>query len=415
MRRLALLLAAALLLIAAPTASAAVSVTRAELNGGQVRVEGRGATPSATITVSSPESTASGRADSGGSFRVEASNFRSSTCRVTVGDGTSSAQATLAGCTPAATPPPPPPPPPAPSNSVPPTSLSLSHAALDQVGTLAVAGVTFPANPATPLDFAVQSSHPNNAAVPASVHVENFSDPANPVASFTVTYASVVAGPTQVTISVSAAGMTKTAVLTLNPPPAPTLAPGERGPGFVGADFTTFATKGTTIFLGPNGVGPLRVDIIAGRLPDGLRLVQPGCATPAKCPYVAIVGTPTRAQTSTFTVRATDARGQQATGTFTITINPALPLAITPQQWAPVTVGSFSNLWIDGSGGVRPYRWAVTAGQLPPGMALIQDNPSGPLVRVGGTPTTAGTFGFTLRLTDATGATVSRTLSVAVS
>src|SRR5687767_1929774 len=47
MRRLALLLAGALLLIAAPTASAAVSVTRAELNGGQVRVEGRGATPGA--------------------------------------------------------------------------------------------------------------------------------------------------------------------------------------------------------------------------------------------------------------------------------------------------------------------------------------------------------------------------------
>jgi large repetitive protein len=120
-------------------------------------------------------------------------------------------------------------------------------------------------------------------------------------------------------------------------------------------------------------------------------------------------------QTSTFTVKATDARGQQATGTFTITINPALPLAITPQPWAPVTVGSFANLWIDGSGGVRPYRWARTAGQLPPGMALIQDNPSGPLVRVGGTPTAAGTFGFTLRLTDATGAAVSRTFSVTVS
>jgi hypothetical protein len=48
-------------------------------------------------------------------------------------------------------------------------------------------------------------------------------------------------------------------------------------------------------------------------------------------------------------------------------------------------------------------------------MALIQDNPSGPLMRVGGTPTTAGTFTFTLRLTDATGASVSRTFSVTVS
>jgi hypothetical protein len=266
-----------------------------------------------------------------------------------------------------------------------------------------------------PLDFAVQSSHPNVAGVPASVHVTNFSDPANPVASFSVTYLAAVTAPTAVTISVSAGGVTKTAVLTLKPPLAPTLAPGPRGPGFVGSDFTTFATEGTTIFLGPNGVGPLSVRVIAGQLPDGLSLTQPFCATPAKCPFVSIVGVPTRVQVNTFTVSATDAVGQQATGTFTITINPALTLTITPELWAPLTVGSFGNLWIDGGGGTRPYRWAITAGQLPPGMSLIQDNPSGPLVRVGGTPTTAGTVSFTLRLTDAQGATVSRTFSVTVS
>ena len=183
----------------------------------------------------------------------------------------------------------------------------------------------------------------------------------------------------------------------------------------MGWHFTTFSTLGTTIALGPVGVGPLR----STSCPDGCLTVcrwptRGQCPTPAKCPYVFIVGIPTRVQTSTFTVRGTDARGQQATGTFTITINPAQPLAITPQQWAPATVGSFSNLWIDGSGGTRPYRWARTAGQLPPGMSLIQDNPSGPLVRVGGTPTAAGTFSFTLRMTDATNATVSRTFSVTI-
>ena len=47
-------------------------------------------------------------------------------------------------------------------------------------------------------------------------------------------------------------------------------------------------------------------------------------------------------------------------------------------------------------------------------MSLIQDNPSGPSVRVGGTPTAAGTFSFTLRMTDATSATVSRTFSVTI-
>jgi hypothetical protein len=405
----AVIVALAGLAVVASTAVATVSIARAEVSGTRLRLEGR-AIANRTITV---DGVAMGTSDGAGNVRIQRESFSApADCTVDVNDGSvSPTVARLSGCTVTA----PPPQPPAPSGATPPTSLSLSHNSLDQVGTLAVAGVTFAANPPTPLDFAVRSSHPGNAQVPASVHVERFSDPANPVASFTVTYVAAVSAPTPVTISVSAGGVTKTAVLTLNPTPAPTLGGGERGPGFVGADFTTFATKGTTIALGPNGVGPLRADIIAGRLPDGLRLIQPGCATPAKCPYVFIVGTPTRAQVSTFTVKATDARGQQATGTFTITINPALPLAITPQQWAPATVGSFSNLWIDGSGGVRPYRWAQTAGQLPPGMALIQDNPSGPLVRVGGTPTTAGTFGFTLRLTDATGAAVSRTFSVTVS
>jgi hypothetical protein len=402
----------AALTVTTSAALAALEVRKASLDSGTLTVEGREARANATITVTSPESTATGRTDSKGEFKFSASGFRSSTCKVTVSDGSTSVVVALSGCTVTSPSPPPPPPP---SGATPPTSLSLSHTSLSQVGTIAVAGVTFEPNPPTPLDFAVQSSHPNNAGVPASVHVEQFSDPGNPVASFSVTYVSAVSAPTQVTISVSAGGVTKTAVLTLEPPPPPTLGGGERGPGFVGSDFTTFATLGTTIALGPEGVGPLKVQIISGALPAGLSLVQPSCATPAKCPYVFIVGTPTTVQTSTFTVKATDARDQTATGTFTIVINPAQPLAITPEQWAPLTVGSFGNLWIDGSGGTRPYRWAITAGQVPPGMSLIQDNPDGPLVRVGGTPTTAGTFTFALRLTDATGATVSRTFTVTVS
>jgi hypothetical protein len=399
----------AALVVAPSVAVAAVSVTTASLRSGNLSVEGRGARPNATITVASSESTAAGRADADGRFRFSASNFRSASCKATISDGSTSVTVTLSGCTPDSTAPSPPP-----SGAAPPTSLSLSHTSLDQVGTLATAGVTCAPNPPTPLDFAVTSSQPNNAQVPASVHVDRFADPGNPVASFSVTYTKAVSAPTDVTISVSGGGVTKTAVLTLNPPQPPTLAPGERGPGFVGSDFTTFATKGSTIFLSPNGVGPLRAEIISGQLPDGLSLQQPACATPAKCPYVAIAGTPTTVQTSTFTVRATDARGQQATGTFTIVINPAQGLAITPEQWAPLPVGSFGNLWIDGSGGTRPYTWARTAGQLPPGMSLIQDNPSGPLVRVGGTPTTAGTFSFTLRLTDAQASTVSRSFTVTV-
>jgi hypothetical protein len=294
-------------LLAAPAgALAAVSVTKASLSGGSLAVEGRGARASATITVTSPESTATGRANSRGEFKVTASGYRSSTCKAAVSDGSTSVTATLSRCTPSAPPP--------------------------------------PAGPRITPDIA------------------------------------------------------------------------EIGPGFVGSDFTTTSSTTTTMTFGPDALGPVRFEIIAGALPAGLRLVDPDPAsTPAKSVHAAIAGTPTTVQTSTFTVRATDANGLTATRTYTIRINPAITLAITPEQWAPLRVGEFMNLWIDGSGGVRPYRWARTAGAFPPGMALIQDNPNGPLVRIGGTPTAAGTFTWTLRLTDAQGATVSRTMSVTVS
>lgn len=406
-----LLLVVVTVLLVAPTlALAAVSVKRASLSAGTLSVEGSGARANATITVTSPESTATGRANDKGEFKFSATNFRSSTCKATVGDGATAVSATLSGCTPAAPPPPP-------ASATAPTSLSLSPATLNRVGNLSVAGVTFPANTPTPLDFAVQSSHPALAQVPASVHVNNFSDPANPVAAFTVTQAQAVSVSTAVTISVSAAGVTRTAVLTVDPTPAPQITPvsAELCPGFVGSDFTNTCDTTTTMTFSPGTMGPVRWDIIAGALPAGLRLVNPFPATtPAKQIYASVAGTPTTVQTSTFTVRATDANGLTAQRTYTIRINPAISLAITPEQWAPLSVGNFGNLWIDGSGGVRPYRWAVTAGQLPPGMTLIQDNASGPLVRVGGTPKTAGTFSWTLRLTDAQNASVSRALSVTV-
>jgi hypothetical protein len=185
----------------------------------------------------------------------------------------------------------------------------------------------------------------------------------------------------------------------------------------VGADFTTNATMGTAMTLGPGAVGPVDFQITAGALPAGLRLVDPFAADddPRDRIASAVAGTPTTVQTSTFTIKATDVNGLTATHTYTIRINPAIAVTITPEQWAPLTVGSFGNLWIDGGGGVRPYKWAVTSGQLPPGMTLIQDNPSGYLVRVGGTPTTAGTFTWVLRLTDAQGVAISRQLSVTVS
>ena len=75
--------------IAAASAEAAIIVTRAELNNGQLRVEGSGATPNAQVVVN--PGTVTGTSDATGAFRIESSPYSSSTCKVTVSDGVSSA------------------------------------------------------------------------------------------------------------------------------------------------------------------------------------------------------------------------------------------------------------------------------------------------------------------------------------
>lgn len=76
----------------------------------------------------------------------------------------------------------------------------------------------------------------------------------------------------------------------------------------------------------------------------------------------------------------------------TITLSPAtLPDGSTGTPYSQV---------LSAAGGTAPYTYAVTAGALPPGLAL--DGATGLL---SGTPTSAGSFSFTVTATDANGCT----------
>src|SRR3954453_22814810 len=107
--------------LVASRADAAVSIPRSELNSGQLRVEGTGALPSHTITITPGPVT--GTSDSSGSFRIQKAPYSSPTWQATGSEGTTSGTASLSGCTPSTTPPPPsptPPPPPPPTTLPPP-------------------------------------------------------------------------------------------------------------------------------------------------------------------------------------------------------------------------------------------------------------------------------------------------------
>jgi hypothetical protein len=95
-----------------PGAATAVTATKAELRGGQLRVEGT-SRAAAFVLVESTTSAAGARADVNGRFTVQASNFTAPDCTLTINDSTTpTATVTITGCTPSALPVPPVPAPP---------------------------------------------------------------------------------------------------------------------------------------------------------------------------------------------------------------------------------------------------------------------------------------------------------------
>jgi hypothetical protein len=135
--------------------------------------------------------------------------------------------------------------------------------------------------------------------------------------------------------------------------------------------------------------------ITSGSLPPGLSMPATYGAA-----GTIVGGTPTTPGTFTFTVHVTKfgTSSPSTNGTYSITVGPAPPLAISfPSTCCNAgTVGSsyFQNLFT--SGGIGPFTWTVAAGQLPPGVVLTTGH-------LGGTPTTAGTFAFTIKVTDSAG------------
>jgi len=151
---------------------------------------------------------------------------------------------------------------------------------------------------------------------------------------------------------------------------------------------------------------PVSWKVVAGSIPPGTTLFTQGVSSGG------ITGTPTTAGVYDFTLQVKDQTGKTDTEAFRITVEPPRPLVITnaSDTLSPGTVGAFyccGNLFADG--GVPGYRWSLRSGALPPGLSLTA-SPG----RITGTPTTAGTFAFLVRVTDSRGAFAERTFSITI-
>jgi hypothetical protein len=72
------------------------------------------------------------------------------------------------------------------------------------------------------------------------------------------------------------------------------------------------------------------------------------------------------------------------------------------------TVGVPYSVIIEAAGGTPPYTWSIAAGALPPGLDINPDTGE-----ISGTPTTAGTYGFTVQVADSTQVVATKQLTLA--
>jgi hypothetical protein len=166
---------------------------------------------------------------------------------------------------------------------------------------------------------------------------------------------------------------------------------------------TVNATYGAAI-SSKGGVTPLTWSIVSGALPPGLAL---------NTSSGQITGVPTTAGTYSFTPKVVDSaippQTVQTASPLTITINTAAKLqATTPPLPTGNVATSYSGNLV-ATGGIPPYTWSITSGQLPSGLTL--DPATG---KIAGAPllVTSSTFVAQVQDSEATPATASQSLTI---
>ncbi len=165
------------------------------------------------------------------------------------------------------------------------------------------------------------------------------------------------------------------------------------------ADGTTGQVYSQTLSAS-GGSEPYAWSLKSGTLPPGLTLAPAG----------TISGTPSQVGSWAFDVSVTDGSQPPQSASKSLSIRVDGPLVIATSSLADGTTGQAYSQPLSASGGRTPYAWSLTAGSLPPGLALA------PAGTISGTPSQAGTWSFTLTATDSGNPlrTASKPLSITI-
>jgi hypothetical protein len=180
----------------------------------------------------------------------------------------------------------------------------------------------------------------------------------------------------------------------------------------------TFSLIGTNVVVTTNsiitatgGAPPYGFAVTSGSLPPGLSLfgLATNVATNAisSANSTAVLGIPTQAGTFTFTITATDSNQCTGAAAYSVFIGcPSISLSPSVFPGAEMHVAYIATN--STFGGSPPFTFTITSGSLPPGLVYSS---AGVL---SGTPTTLGTYNFTVTATDLVGCSVSLAYSIEV-
>lgn len=110
-----------------------------------------------------------------------------------------------------------------------------------------------------------------------------------------------------------------------------------------------------------------------------------------------------------YSITATDSNGSATTlasaGAYTTGPAPSITTATLP---AGSTLSAYPSTTLAATGGTPGYTWSLSSGSLPSGLTL---SPAG---AISGTATAAGSFNFTVKVTDAAGRIATKALSISI-
>jgi hypothetical protein len=167
-----------------------------------------------------------------------------------------------------------------------------------------------------------------------------------------------------------------------------TLSPASLPAGVVGIAYTKTITAS-------GGTSPYTFAVTSGALPTGLTLTSGG----------SLSGTPSATGTYHFTVTASDGPGDSGSRAYNVTVGVALN--VNPTGLAAGTVGTPYNQTFTATGGTSPYTF-TKSGTVPPGLTLTSAG------LLSGTPSTTGSYSFTVFASDTAGDSGSRAYNLSI-